>query len=73
MNVLTEGQIDFYKEQRYLLLEQFICEAWLERLDRTVDELIERSRHLDESTHDILVEPGHYTRQGETRYSAVLV
>ena len=59
MNVLTTAQIEFYEEQGYLLLEQFISEAWLDRLNRAIDEFIERSRHIDESTSDILVEPGH--------------
>ena len=59
MHVLTETQRDFYQDQGYLLLEGFLDDDWLERLNRATAEFIEQSRALDESSTRILVEPSH--------------
>ena len=59
MNVLKESQKEFYEDQGYLLLEEFVSEDWLERLNRATAEFIEESRSLRESSARILVEPSH--------------
>jgi ectoine hydroxylase-related dioxygenase (phytanoyl-CoA dioxygenase family) len=59
VNVLKESQKEFYEDQGYLLLEEFVSEDWLERLNRATAEFIEESRSLRESSARILVEPSH--------------
>ncbi len=59
MKVLNAEQKAFYEDQGYLLLEQFVSNEWLDRLNQAVDHFIDLSRQTDDSTAAILVEPGH--------------
>ena len=59
MNVLTEQQKAAFESEGYLLLPGFIDDEWLEKLTAAMESFIEQSRALDESSAQILVEPGH--------------
>ena len=59
MKVLTETQKALYETDGYLLLEGFVDDAWLARLNQATAGFIEQSRGLTESSARILVEPCH--------------
>jgi hypothetical protein len=59
MNVLTEAQKSSYEDEGYLLLEGFVGDDWLDRLNRATAGFIEQSRELEASSARILVEPSH--------------
>ena len=59
MHVLSQAQKEFYETEGYLLIEGFLDQEWLERLNRATASFIEQSRSLSESSRAILVEPSH--------------
>jgi len=46
LRVLTPDQVQHYHQHGYLLIEGAVDAAWLERLQSTSDEFIEKSREL---------------------------
>ena len=57
--VLTQEQREFYFENGYLLLENFIGQDWLERLWGVTDRFIEKSRTQTKSGGVFDLEPDH--------------
>ena len=56
---LSQEQRDFYFENGYLLLEEYISREWLDRLWEVSNTFIERSRKLDESDTMLALDPAH--------------
>ena len=56
---VTEQQLERYKTDGYLLLESYIDDAWLARLNAKVDELIDESRTAPPSDWRFDFEPDH--------------
>ena len=48
MKVLSPEQKSFYEEQGYLLVESFVDQAWLDRLNAAMITFIDKSRTLTE-------------------------
>ena len=57
--VLSQEQREFYFENGYLLLPEFVSPEWLERLREVSNAFIERSRGLMESDTVLALEPTH--------------
>ncbi len=57
--VLSQEQREFYFENGYLLLEEFVSREWMDRLWEVSNEFIERSRGLTESNTTLALEPTH--------------
>lgn len=58
-NVLTEAQRAFYFEKGYLALPDYVPSTWIARLKAAMEELIERSRSVSQSTEVFVLEEGH--------------
>jgi len=58
-NVLEQSQREFYFENGYLLLEKVVPDAWIEKLRRTTDSVIEDSRAVTRPDAVWDLEPGH--------------
>ena len=56
MKVLTRDQIGAYETDGYLLLERFVDRHWLDRLNAAMDEFIEASRQLTDSSSVVSAE-----------------
>jgi len=56
---LTDAQIEAYRDEGYLLVENAIPAGLVDRLVETMETFIERSRSLSASLPDILLGPGH--------------
>ncbi len=57
--VLSQEQREFYFENGYLLLVEFVSREWLDRLWEVSNAFIERSRGLTESNATLALEPTH--------------
>ncbi|MSQ69384.1 MAG: phytanoyl-CoA dioxygenase family protein [Gammaproteobacteria bacterium] len=57
--VLTQAQREFYFAQGYLLVENIIGEDWLRQLRAATQELVERSRQVQQSDAIFDLEPDH--------------
>jgi ectoine hydroxylase-related dioxygenase (phytanoyl-CoA dioxygenase family) len=57
--VLSREQREFYFENGYLLLEEFVSRQWLDRLWEVSNTFIERSRELTESNAMLALDPAH--------------
>ncbi len=57
--VLSQEKREFYFENGYLLLEEFVSREWMDRLWEVSNEFIERSRRLTESNTTLALEPTH--------------
>ena len=57
--VLSQEQREFYFENGYLLLQEFVSRQWLERLREVSKAFIERSRGLTQSDTTLALEPTH--------------
>ena len=57
--VLTQDQREFYFDNGYLLLERIIPDDWVERLRKTIDTMVDESRHVSKSDAKWDLEPGH--------------
>ena len=57
--VLTPEQRDFYFEQGYLHLQDFVSPDWIARLQRASARLVEQSRPLTESNEMFVLDRGH--------------
>ncbi len=57
--VLTQAQREFYFENGYLLLENFVGQDWLDRLWQVTDGFIEKSRRETKSGGIFDLEPNH--------------
>jgi len=57
--VLSQAQRESYFDDGYLLLEKVIPEAWLERIRKATDEMVEDSRGIAESDAKWDLEDGH--------------
>ncbi len=57
--MLSQEQREFYFENGYLLLREFVSREWLERLREVSNAFIERSRGLMESDTVLALEPTH--------------
>ena len=57
--ILSDEQRHFYFENGYLLIESIVSDEWIERLCRTTEEMLEKSREFTESDEVFDLEPGH--------------
>ncbi|MBV8165154.1 MAG: phytanoyl-CoA dioxygenase family protein [Alphaproteobacteria bacterium] len=57
--VLTEAQRRSYFENGFLVLPDYVPEAWLARLRAAMAELLERSRAVSQTTDVYILEEGH--------------
>ena len=57
--MIDDNQREFYEENGYLLLENFVSDDWLKRLRAASDEFIEQSRGLTQSSRALDLEPDH--------------
>ena len=57
--VLTEAQRAQYFQQGYVVLQDYVPEAWLTRLRQAMHELIDRSRSMTRSDDIYVLEDGH--------------
>ena len=65
--ILTQEQREFYFDQGYLVLEQIIPQAWMDRLNAVTEEFVERSRALARSDAIFDLEPGHTSENPRLR------
>ena len=56
--VLSQAQRESYFEHGYVMVEGLISDEWLDRLNRTTEEYLERSRGLSESDFTFDLAPG---------------
>ena len=64
---LSQAEREFYFENGYLLLENFIQGELLKRLQQTTAEFVEQSRALDASSGKFDLEPGHTAQSPRLR------
>jgi ectoine hydroxylase len=57
--VLSQQQRESYFENGYLLLEKFVPDDWLQRLQVATEQNIDESRGIDQSDEKWDLEPGH--------------
>jgi ectoine hydroxylase len=57
--ILSQEQRQFYFENGYLLLEEFVSREWLDRLWDISNEFVERSRQLTQSNAVLALDPAH--------------
>ena len=58
-STLTTEQIDHYETQGYLVLDGWLSNAWLDRLNVVTQSFVEASRSISESDKKFDVEPDH--------------
>ena len=58
-NILTTEQIDHYQTQGYLVLENWLSKAWVDRLNMVTQRFVDLSRSISESDRQFDVEPDH--------------
>ena len=58
-STLTTEQIDHYETQGYLVLDGWLLNAWLDRLNVVTQSFVEASRSISESDKKFDVEPDH--------------
>ena len=58
-STLTTEQIDHYETQGYLVLDGWLSNAWLDRLNVVTQSFVEASRSIPESDKKFDVEPDH--------------
>jgi ectoine hydroxylase len=58
-SILTREQIDHYQTQGYLVLENWLSDAWVDRLSRVTQSFVDLSRNVSESNGQFDVEPDH--------------
>lgn len=61
--VLTEAQRAQYFQQGYVVLQDYVPDAWLVRLRDAMSELVDRSRSLTKSDDIYVLEEGHSAEQ----------
>ena len=57
--ILTQKQREFYFENGYLLLEKLLPDSWIERLRKTTDEMVDKSRRIAKSDAVWDLDKGH--------------
>ena len=57
--ILTQKQREFYFENGYLLLEKLLPDSWIERLRKTTDEMVDKSRRVTKSDAVWDLDKGH--------------
>jgi len=65
--VLSQAQRESYFEHGYVMVEGLISDDWLDRLNRTTEEYLERSRGLSESDFTFDLAPGHSSDRPKVR------
>ena len=65
--MLTQDQIDFYRENGYLGVEGVLTPAQVEELGRVTDEFVEKSRGIKDSDSVFDLEPGHTAAEPRLR------
>ena len=70
--ILTDQQITFYRDEGYFALPRLIDDSWLERLNRALAALVERSRSLTASDGTFDLETGHSAQAPRLRRIAFL-
>ncbi|MFT6438132.1 MAG: ectoine hydroxylase-related dioxygenase (phytanoyl-CoA dioxygenase family) [Candidatus Azotimanducaceae bacterium] len=56
---ITPQQIEHYQREGYLVLEGFLSDAWLQRLQQVTTAFIEQSRDIEKSNSIFDLEPDH--------------
>jgi ectoine hydroxylase-related dioxygenase (phytanoyl-CoA dioxygenase family) len=65
--VLSQEQREFYFEQGYLLVEEFIDKAWLTELREAIQRQVEASRKIAKADAIFDLEPGHSAEEPRLR------
>ena len=65
--VLRQQQREFYFQNGYLVLDQFIDQTWLDRIWQVTNEFIDESRGLTQSDEKFDLEPDHTAEQPRLR------
>lgn len=65
--MIDSFQREFYEENGYLLLENFVSDEWLNRLRAASDIFVEKSRLLSESDKMLDLEPNHSSESPRLR------
>ena len=65
--ILTQEQREFYFAQGYLLIDEAIPQAWIDRLNALTEDFVERSRSLARSDAIFELEPGHTSKHPRPR------
>ena len=65
--MLTQQQIDFYRENGYIGVESVLSEQDIIDLRRVTDEFVEKSREVTEHTDVFDLEPGHSSESPRVR------
>ena len=65
--ILSADQRHFYFENGYLLVESIVSDEWIARLNKTTDEMLEKSRQISESDDIFDLEPDHTTENPRLR------
>jgi ectoine hydroxylase-related dioxygenase (phytanoyl-CoA dioxygenase family) len=64
---LSAQQLDHYHREGYVVLENFVSESWLQRLNEVTDDFVEQSRAISESNSQFDIEPNHSTQSPRLR------
>ena len=65
--MLTQEQVDFYREHGYLVVEDVLRPDELEEAHAIVDDFVEQSRHVSEQSGHFDLEPGHTPENPKVR------
>ncbi len=65
--VLTQEQGESCFSDRYLLLDRFVSEEWIDRLLAATDRMVKRSREVTEADSIFGLEPGHCAEEPRLR------
>ncbi len=65
--ILTDEQRRYYFENGYLLVERIVPQQWVERLIAVTEEMVDRSRSLEQSDAIFDLEPGHTAEEPRLR------
>ena len=57
--LITSAQKEEYFEDGAVLIESIVSETWLQKIRRASDEIIERSRKIEQSNGQYILEEGH--------------
>ena len=57
--LITSKQKEEYFEDGAVLIESIVPETWLQKIRRASDEIIERSRKIEQSNGQYILEEGH--------------
>ena len=67
LKVLSEAQIESYRENGYLGLDSFVDDTWLAKLQQVTQSMVDESRSVTQSNDKFDVEPDHTSENPRLR------